>query len=389
MEPNDRLPRCLRDPRPALLALADGTVFSGFAAGRPGLVEGEVVFNTAMSGYQEMVTDPSYHGQILCLSVSHVGQVGVNALDAESDRPWLRAVVVQDFEDEPSSWRAEENFEDWAVSCGLTVGWGFDVRAIVRRIRERGAVPGILDASETPDSGRAVELARRAQSTDGCDLASEVACDRPYEWTDGPWRSPGYSAIGAATDADLRVVVVDCGVKRSILRRLVAEGFRVTVVPPSVGVDGLLSARPDGVVFSNGPGDPAAVSAVRDLAEALVGRMPILGICLGHQILALALGGRTIKLPFGHHGGNHPVLETATGRVLITAQNHNYAVEEASLPREVEITHVNLVDRTVEGIAMAGLGLEAVQFHPEAAPGPNDALGLMRRFAERCREAVR
>jgi carbamoyl-phosphate synthase small subunit len=375
--------RLLTRPRPAVLALADGSVFHGFAAGKSASVAGEVVFNTAMTGYQEMVTDPSYHGQILCLTTSHVGQVGVNSIDAESDRPWARALVVQDLDLEPSSWRSEESFETWLESRGVTVGWGFDVRAIVRRLRDSGAVPGALAAGDDVNIEKTVAMAKNAQGTDGCDLASEVACEETYTWSEGPWRSPSHPV--PPPEAVQAVVVVDLGVKRSILRRLVAEGFRVTVVPPTTTVEQVLAHEPAGVLFSNGPGDPAAVVGARVLAEGLLGRLPLLGICLGHQILGLALGARTVKLPFGHHGGNHPVRELATGKVLITAQNHNYAVEEASLSREVVITHVNLTDGTVEGLALPRLGVEAVQFHPEAAPGPNDALGLMTGFAERCR----
>lgn len=375
--------RLLARPRPAVLALADGSIFHGFAAGKSASVPGEVVFNTAMTGYQEMVSDPSYHGQILCLTTSHVGQVGVNVIDAESDRPWARALVVQDLDIEPSSWRCDSGFEQWLEDRGVTVGWGFDVRAIVRRLREAGAVPGVLVAVDNMDIEKTVAAAQAAQGTDGCDLATEVACSESYSWSEGPWQSPSHPI--AVPEDTQRVVVVDLGVKRSILRRLVAEGFKVTVVPPTSTIDQVLAHNPAGVLFSNGPGDPSAVVGVCSLAEGLLGRLPLLGICLGHQILGLALGARTVKLPFGHHGGNHPVRELATGKVLITAQNHNYAVEEASLSREVVITHVNLTDGTVEGLALPRLGLEAIQFHPEAAPGPNDALGLISGFAEKCR----
>jgi carbamoyl-phosphate synthase small subunit len=380
------IPRLLTRPRPAVLALSDGSVFNGFAAGAPGCVEGEVVFNTAMTGYQEMLTDPSYHGQILCLTTSHVGQVGANALDAESDRIWARALVVQDLDAEPSSWRSEIGFDQWLEEHGVTVGWGFDVRAIVRRIRESGAVPGVLVADDEATRERAAAIAATARGTDGCNLAREVACTDAYRWTEGPWRSPSHPVKDP--EPVLPVVVVDLGVKRSILRRLVAEGFFVDVVPPSTTVEEVLERQPSGVLFSNGPGDPAAVSDARSLAAGLFGKLPLWGICLGHQILGLALGGRTTKLPFGHHGGNHPVRELSTGRVLVTSQNHNYAVEEASLPREVEITHVNLTDGTLEGLALPRLQLEAVQFHPEASPGPNDAAGFFTRFAEACRKGI-
>lgn len=371
------LPRLLGENRPARLVLADGTMFHGLAAGAAEEVAGEVVFNTSMTGYQEMLTDPSYHGQILVLTTAHVGQTGVNAFDAESHRIWARALVVQDLELAPSSWRSEKDLSTWLAENGIAVGWGFDTRAIVRHVRTHGAVPGILDTA-----GNALEEVRSraasAPATDGRDLASEVACSEPYPWEEGPWPDLGVPPHGAP-----RVAVVDLGVKRSILRRLVAEGLAPTVLPPTTPAEAILEGGFAGVVLSNGPGDPAAVPAARSLVPGLLGRLPILGICLGHQILGLALGGRTAKLPFGHHGGNHPVRELETGRVLITAQNHNYAVEEPSLPREVEITHVNLTDGTVEGLAHHGLAVEAVQFHPEAAPGPNDAAGLFARFARR------
>jgi carbamoyl-phosphate synthase small subunit len=381
---DENLPLALRSPRPARLVLADGTSFSGWGLGAARVIEGEVVFNTSMTGYQEMLTDPSYHGQILVLTTSHVGQVGCNPTDAESDRVWARSVVVQHLDLRPSSWRAEQSFATWLEDHGITIGWGFDTRAIVAHVRAAGAVPGVL-ATVHREPEELFALARSARGTDGCDLASQVACAAPYAWSDDPWRSPSAAADQERPGTGLAVAVVDFGVKRSILRRLRGEGFAVQVVPPTTPAEALVEGGIDGVVLSNGPGDPAAVAGARELIDGLLGRLPVLGICLGHQLLGLALGGRTVKLPFGHHGGNHPVRELASGRVLITSQNHNYTVEESSLPREVEVSHINLTDGTVEGLALPRLAVEAVQFHPEAAPGPNDAAGIFARFADRCR----
>jgi carbamoyl-phosphate synthase small subunit len=385
MTANSNLPRLLQNPRPAHLVLKDGTVFEGWAAGEPAVVDGEVVFNTSMTGYQEMLTDPSYHGQILTLTTSHVGQVGVNPADAESDRIWARALVVQDLDLEPSSWRAEDGAERWLEKRGIAVGWGFDTRAIVRHVRTAGAVPGLLITDGTPPE-ELMQRAAAAQGTDGRDFTSDVACDEPYRWSEPPWRSASHPEQ-AATKGTVRVAVVDYGVKRSILRRLVAEGFTVDVVPPTTAAAELTTGGFDGVLLSNGPGDPAAVEGAQEVIADLIGRVPILGICMGCQLLGLALGGRTVKLPYGHHGGNHPVRELASGRVLVTSQNHNYVVQESSLPREVEVTHINLTDGTLEGLSLPRAGVEAVQFHPEASPGPNDSLELFQRFADRCREA--
>jgi carbamoyl-phosphate synthase small subunit len=384
MESSIALPRLLQRPRPAYLVLADGTVFRGWAAGAAAVIEGEVVFNTSMTGYQEMLTDPSYHGQILTLTTSHVGQVGTNQDDAESDRIWARALIVQDLDLESSSWRAENAAEAWLEERGVAVGWGFDTRAIVRHVRTAGAVPGILVTDGTPPETLR-ERAAAARGTDGLDLAREVACTESYQWDSAPWASPSHPA-STASDGDAPAIgVLDFGVKRSILRRLVAEGFAVRVLPPGISATEIRKQEFSGIVLSNGPGDPAGVEGARRLIEDLIGQLPILGICMGCQLLGLALGGRTVKLPFGHHGGNHPVRELATGKVLVTSQNHNYVVQESSLPREVEVTHVNLTDGTLEGLALHRAGVEAVQFHPEASPGPNDAVGLFARFAERCR----
>ncbi len=377
------LPRLLDSPRPAHLVLSDGTVFAGWAAGAAAAVEGEVVFNTSMTGYQEMLTDPSYHGQILTLTTSHVGQVGINAADAESDSIWARALVVQDLDLVASSWRAETDVESWLAQHNVSVGWGFDTRTIVRHVRTAGAVPGVLVTDGTPPH-QVLERAARARGTDGRNLARAVACRSPYEFDEPPWRSPSHPVTPAAGGP--RAAVVDYGVKRSILRRLVAEGLSVTVLPPDTPPLGILDGGFSGVVLSNGPGDPAAVTGAAATIGELIGKLPVLGICMGCQLLGLALGGRTVKLPFGHHGGNHPVRELASGRVLITSQNHNYVVQESSLPREVEVTHINLTDGTLEGLALPRANLEAVQYHPEASPGPNDSLPIFSRFAQRCRE---
>jgi carbamoyl-phosphate synthase small subunit len=388
MTGTEHLPRLLSHPRPAHLVLRDGTVFSGWAAGAESVIVGEVVFNTSMTGYQEMLTDPSYHGQILTLTTSHIGQVGVNSADAESDRIWARALVVQDIDLEPSSWRSNQSTEKWLAESGLSVGWGFDTRAIVRHVRTAGAVPGILATDGTPPRDL-ISRAASARGTDGLDLAREVACGEAYDWDEGPWQSPSHVGRMMNEGDRPKVAVVDFGVKRSILRRLVAEGFQVRVLPPTTSAEELSTEEYSGVVLSNGPGDPAAVAGAHELIADLVGRMPILGICMGCQLLGLTLGGRTVKLPFGHHGGNHPVRELSSGKVLVTAQNHNYVVEESSLPREVEVTHINLTDGTLEGLSLPRAGVEAVQFHPEASPGPNDSLGMFKRFAERCREGCR
>lgn len=375
-------------PRPALLLLADGTVFSGRAAGSGSAVAvGEVVFNTSMTGYQEMLTDPSYRGQILVLTTPHVGVVGWNGDDLESTRPWVEALIVADLETQPSNWRSTSSLPERLAAREVPVAWGFDTRAIVLHLREHGALPGVLVCGRVPIESERIALLGRAVGTDRRDLASEVAPPGTGGWDGEPWHSPG--ARGNPRPPHWRVTVIDCGVKHSILRRLKAAGAAVTTMPPAATATEILATAPDGVVVSNGPGDPAAVPGVPDTIHALLGRVPLLGICLGHQLLAIALGGRTCKLPFGHHGGNHPVRDQATGAVWITAQNHNYAVEAASLPAGTTVTMTNLTDGSVEGIGCAQSGAEGVQFHPEGGPGPHDAFGIFARFAARCRRGGR
>lgn len=358
----------------AYLALADGAVFPGFMT-HPGEAIGEVVFNTSMFGYQEMLTDPSYRGQILVLTAPHVGVVGTNPEDQESGRVWAAGLVVQDLELCPSNWRSQQALGRFLEENRVVVGYGFDTRAIVLHLRRFGALPGVLLA--TDEAQEALHLAKQARSTDGRDLTGEVTRVTPTQWCEPPW---GRQA--AARRA--RVGVLDFGVKHSILRELVAAGAEVRVLPGRWDAQAILKAGLQGLVVSNGPGDPAAVlGGVRTLRK-LLGRLPILGICLGHQLLALALGGRTYKLPFGHHGANHPVRNLTTGEVWVTSQNHNYAVDGDNLPQGVEVSFVNLTDGSVEGVVARELQAEGVQFHPEAGPGPHDALGVFRTFVARC-----
>ncbi len=360
--------------RPGWLALADGSLFPGWVLGADQAI-GEVVFNTSLFGYQEMLTDPSYRGQILVLTAPHVGVVGTNRHDAESGAVWAAALVVQDLEQQPSNWRAEQDLTAFLAEGGVPIGVGFDTRAIVLHLRRFGALPGALVA--TNDQEEARRLAREALPTDGLDLTEEVARGEPLSWSEPPWQGPMPSGR-------LRVGVLDFGVKHSILRQLVAAGAEVTVLPGRFEAEAIEELGFDGLVVSNGPGDPAAVGSGVSTLRELLGTLPLLGICLGHQLLALALGGKTYKLPFGHHGANHPVRCLDTGEVWITSQNHNYAVDADSLPAYAQLSMVNLTDGSVEGLVVPSLLAEGVQFHPEAGPGPHDALPIFSRFMERC-----
>jgi carbamoyl-phosphate synthase small subunit len=363
----------------AILALADGTTFAGTAFGAEGETGGEVVFNTAMTGYQEILTDPSYHQQLVAMTYPEIGNVGVNDEDVESAHAFVAGFIVKEYWDPPSNWRARRSLGAYLAAHGVVGIAGIDTRALVRHLRVHGAQEGIISTTDL-DPARLVARARERPGLVGRDLVREVTCDAPYDWTEPPWRIGGAPAPAAA--AGPLIVAYDFGIKYNILRSLVGAGCRVRVVPAGTTAADVLAARPDGVFLSNGPGDPDAVPYALDNVAALVGRVPIFGICLGHQILGLALGGRTFKLKFGHHGANHPVLDLTTRKVEITAQNHGFAVDVDSLKGRAELSHVNLNDRTVEGLAHTREPLFSVQYHPEASPGPHDAAYLFRRFLD-------
>ena len=368
----------------AALALADGTVFRGSGLGAHGSAAGEICFNTAMSGYQEILTDPSYAGQIITFTFPHIGNVGTNDHDRESETPAARGLVLCANITEPSSWRAARHLEHWLERHGLIGIAGVDTRRLTRLLRTRGAQNGALAHAPSPEVIDEAALASKARAwpgLEGMDLAKEVCCRQSYGWDQTAWRfeAGGYGA-GAAPRH--HVVAIDYGAKHNILRSLASAGCRVTVVPATTSAESILAHEPDGVFLSNGPGDPAATGsyAVPVIKTLIASGRPIFGICLGHQLLALTLGATTRKMPFGHRGANHPVKELATGRIEITSQNHGFEVTTESLPSGVAATHVSLFDGTLEGLAVDGRPIFSVQYHPEASPGPQDARHLFDRF---------
>jgi carbamoyl-phosphate synthase small subunit len=404
---------------PAVLALADGTLFEGWTYGAEGEAIGEVVFNTSMSGYQEILTDPSYKGQIVTMTYPLIGNCGVNPEDVESRRPFVEGFVVKEGSGIASNWRATQSLEGYLRERGIVGIQGIDTRALTRHIRDQGAQEGIISTTDH-DPRSLVAKAKASPGLIGRDLVKEVCCDAPFAWTQNVWEWPRGYGDGRAASREPRaateqmplfgapaltsrrsrlgarrykVVAYDCGIKWNILRHLVESGCDVTVVPAATPAVEALRLAPDGIFLSNGPGDPEGVPYLIAAVRDLIGRRPIFGICLGHQIIGLALGGRTYKLKFGHHGGNQPVKDLTTGRVEITAQNHGFAVDMQSFqgasrdamhggPEDIVLTHANLNDHTCEGMMHRRLPLFSVQYHPEASPGPHDAGYLFGRFVE-------
>jgi carbamoyl-phosphate synthase small subunit len=419
----------------AILALEDGRVFNGRAAGARTRRGGEVVFNTSITGYQEVFTDPSYAGQIVCLTYPHIGNVGANADDEESLKPYIEALVVREFSALASNWRSQESAHQYLERCGVPVIWDIDTRALVLHLRQMGALRGVLSTDDAP-AEQLIAEARALPTMAGQELASHVTAAEKYAWARGSVdlarplaRSAGAvaglspasakgnghaappalssaSSVGRSFSSDktpataeraltreaapYRVLAYDFGIKQNILRLLVDHGCQVTVVPAKTAAEEVLSLKPDGVFLSNGPGDPEPMTYAIDNIKRLVGRVPVFGICLGHQLCGLALGGKTFKLKFGHHGSNHPVKNLLTGRVEITAQNHGFCVDPDSLPTtDLEVTHLNLNDHTNEGLRHRSLPLFSVQYHPEASPGPHDARYLFDDFIKMMKENPR
>ena len=360
---------------PAILILADGTVFRGVSIGASGTTVGEVVFNTALTGYQEILTDPSYCKQIVTLTYPHIGNVGVNAEDEEADIPYASGLVIRDLPIRVSNWRSQQDLSSYLKKHNIVAIAGIDTRKLTRILREKGAQNGCIMAGEV-DEAKALQAAREFSGLAGMDLAKVVSCTQSYEWTEGEWRlGDGFRFQGAPL---YHVVAFDYGVKRNILRMLAERGCRITVLPAQASAQEALALKPDGIFLSNGPGDPEpcdyAINAIRDVL------VPTFGICLGHQLLALASGARTAKMKFGHHGANHPVQDKDSGRVLITSQNHGFAVDAETLPANVRVTHVSLFDDSLQGIERTDVPAFSFQGHPEASPGPHDVSYLFDRF---------
>ncbi|MDR3606065.1 MAG: glutamine-hydrolyzing carbamoyl-phosphate synthase small subunit [Oligoflexia bacterium] len=374
----------MKNDRKGVLILEDGQEFEGLLFGAPvtadsivkasktsGLAKdrgyGEVVFNTSMTGYQEILTDPSYYGQMVCMTTPHIGNTGVNDEDPESQHPWCAGFIVHEMSEEPSNWRSRGSLRAYLEEHGIPGIYGIDTRALTRHLRAQGVVRGVILPLE--DRARARDLLEGLPRFEGRDLIGEVTTKKSYRW--------GKSAAGSGK---YKVVAMDFGLKWNLLNSLEHFGCEIEVVPANTSADEILSRKPDGIFLSNGPGDPAAAPYAAKTVRALVGKVPLFGVCMGHQILALAMGAKTYKLKFGHRGGNQPVIDRSTGHVEISSHNHGYAVDGSSLPKEIEVTHINLNDKTVEGLAVPSANAFSVQYHPEACPGPHDSVELFERF---------
>lgn len=380
--------------KPALLALADGTVLRGMGFGALRSLDdaavGELVFNTSMFGYQEILTDPSYAGQTVCFTSPHIGNVGCNEEDDESDRIHATGMVIRDLSPVVSNFRALKSLERYLADAGQMGICNIDTRLITTHLRDNGAQMCAMACGDKINPSDLVDIAKAQGSMLGKNYVSHVTCKEPYTWNESGWslqraraEKSGYKVFSEEhMAARPHVVAIDCGIKRYILRLLVDSGFRVTVVPANYNVSQIMALSPDALFLSNGPGDPATLGDIVSVVKQLVGRFPIFGICLGHQILGQVFGGKTYKLKFGHRGGNHPVKDMTTGKVEITVQNHGFAVDADTLPKDVRITHLNLNDRTVEGLDSPGYKSFSIQYHPESSPGPHDARYLFKRFFE-------
>lgn len=380
----------------AILALADGRYYPGVSFGAEGEAVGEVVFNTSMTGYQEILTDPSYEGQLVAMTYPQIGNVGVNSEDVESKQPFMKGFIVKEYTPQPSNWRATEPLHEYMKRHGIVGVEGIDTRSLVRHLRDHGSQEAIISTLDS-DPSVLVAKAKASPGLVGRDLVRNVTCAEPYDWNEGMWDlGEGYKKrevaagptkgrskkAGSFRAPVFSVVAYDYGIKFNILRNLAEAGCRVKVVPAAMPAEDVLALDPDGIFLSNGPGDPDAVPYAKENVQKLIGKKPIFGICLGHQIMGLALGGKTYKLKFGHHGGNQPVMDLTTRKVEVTAQNHGFAVDADPLKGAAEVTHLNLNDNTVEGLAHRELPIFSVQYHPESSPGPHDANYLFRRFMD-------
>ena len=365
--------------QPAILALEDGTIFEGVSVGAPGLSVGEVVFNTAMTGYQEILTDPSYARQLVTLTYPHVGNTGCTGQDDEARQVWAAGLIVRDVPRRPSNWRNQQALPEWLAQRGVVAIADIDTRKLTRMLRDRGAQNGALMAGDDIDADKAIEAARKFAGLKGMDLAKEVSTRERYQWNEGPLDLDRNAFTKG--DAKFRVVAYDFGVKENILRLLAERGCDITVVPAQTPAAEVLALKPDGVFLSNGPGDPEPCDyAIEAIREFVAKKIPTYGICLGHQLLGLAVGAKTMKMPHGHHGANHPVIDLDSGRVMITSQNHGFCLDESTIPANARVTHRSLFDGTNQGLELTDAPAFSFQGHPEASPGPHDVAPLFDKF---------